>query len=101
MLWAVEGFLNDKIRTTPATLATIPPRQTMLFTNYNSSRVGVGCCMSPLFFTFYDRITFERLELEGWNFVWGLIMEISSKKEPMEKFHTPTNLPPSETVAMG
>ena len=39
----------------------------------------------PLFFN--DRITFERFELEGCNFVWGLIMEIfprqvSSKSAP-------------------
>ena len=39
-----------------------------------------------LFLLFHDGITFERFELEGWNFMWGLIMEIFSKNEPMEKF---------------
>ena len=72
--------------------------------DYKSSRVGVGCQMSddPFFFLLHDGITFERFELQGWNFVWGLDMEISSKNEPMETISTtPTTLPPSETVAMG
>ena len=77
--------------------------------DYKSSRVGVGChmsdcvcLMSPLFI-FHDGITFERFKLEGWTFVWGLIMEIF-KSEPMETSTTPTTpttLTPSETVAMG
>ena len=48
--------------------------------NYKSSRVDVGC---PPFFIFHDGITFERFELESWNFVWGFIMEIFSKNELM------------------
>ena len=42
-----------------------------------------------LFVIFHDGITFERFKLEGWNFMWGLIMEIFSKNEPMEKFRPP------------
>ena len=41
------------------------------------------------FFFFHDGITFEHFKLEGWNFVWGLIREIFSKNEPMEKFRPP------------
>ena len=46
--------------------------------HYNSLKVGVGCMivcqMSP--FYFYDGITSQRFELEGWNFFWGLIKKI-------------------------
>ena len=53
-------------------------------------RIGVRWCMSYgvcslLFFT----IIFERFELEGRNFVWGLVMENFSKNKPMKFFWPP------------
>ena len=41
------------------------------------------------FVTFYNGITFERFELEGWNFMWGPIMEIFSISKPMENLWPP------------
>ena len=45
--------------------------------------------MFPFFLFFYDGITFERFELESWNFVCGLILKIFSKNELMGKFRPP------------
>ena len=65
--------------------------------DYNSLRVGVGCrmsdgcrmyvCMSRG--KFHDWITFERLEILSWNFVWCLILVICLGNEPIEKIGPP------------
>ena len=47
------------------------------------------CPPVPPFFILYDGITFERFELESWNFVCGLILKIFSKNELMGKFRPP------------
>ena len=70
--------------------------------DYNSLRVGVGCrmdgwmdvgCMSPS--KFHDGITFKRLEILSWNFVWCLILMICLGNEPMVNFGPPQPpLPP-------
>ena len=51
----------------------------------------VGCrmygCMSPG--KFHDGITFKRLEVLSWNFVWCLILMICFGNEPIEKIGPP------------
>ena len=42
--------------------------------------------MDPNSYIFYDEITFERFKLEGWNFVWGLIIKIYFIKPILARF---------------
>ena len=46
-----------------------------------------------VFVIFHDGITFERCELEGWNFMWGFIME------PIEHTVHPTPFPLSQQLS--
>ena len=49
-------------------------------------RMSVGCLSRG---KFHDWITFKRLEILSWNFVWCLILTICLGNEPIEKIGPP------------
>ena len=51
---------------------------------YNSDVCMYVGCMSP--FHFHNGITSQRFKLEGWNFLWGLLMKIFSKMSRWKHF---------------